>query len=137
MERAMYMAHMAEYREAKATQKSINIQLYSELCSKLHEYSCKKLPDDPRKKKVERKQDPKDPMIEVSKIMLLSSSENVYQDTHQARMSLVTVTTPFEMTFIKKINSKWEQDLGNAVLKRIEQINKEVLLLNLGLWICY
>ena len=48
-------------------------------------------------------------------------------------MSLVTVITPFEMTFIKKINSKSEQDPNNAVLSQIEQINKKVLLLNLGL----
>ena len=35
MERAMYMERMAEYRKAKATQNSMNIQLYSELYNKL------------------------------------------------------------------------------------------------------
>ena len=41
------------------------------------------------------------------------------------QLSLVTVTTPLEMTFIKKINNKSEEELGNAVLNQIEQINKK------------
>ena len=86
MERAMYMEGMAVSRKAKATQKSINIQLYSELYNKLHEDSCKKLLDDPLWGEVERKQDPKGLMIAVTKIMLLSSSGNVHEDTHQARL---------------------------------------------------
>ena len=61
MERAMFMA---EYRKAKATQKSINIQLYSELYNKLHEDSCKKLLDDNLWGEVEKKQDPKGLVIE-------------------------------------------------------------------------
>ena len=55
MERAMYMERMAEFREAKVTQKSINIQLHSELYNMLHENSCKKLLDDPLWGEVERK----------------------------------------------------------------------------------
>ena len=85
MERAKYMEHMAEHRKANATQKSINIQLYSELYNKLHEDSCKKLLNDPLWAEVEKKQDPKGLMIAVTKIMLLSSSGNTHQDTHRAR----------------------------------------------------
>ena len=87
MERDMYMERMAEYRKAKAIQNSINIQLYSELYNKLHEDLCKKLLDDPLWAEVEKKQDPKGLMIAVTKIMLLSSSGNMHQDTHRARMT--------------------------------------------------
>ena len=86
MERAMYMKRMAEYRKAKATQRSINMQLYSELSNKLRKDSCKNLPDDPLWGEVERKQDPNGLMIAVTKIMLLSSSGIVHQDTHRERM---------------------------------------------------
>ena len=78
MERAMYMERMAEYCKAKAIQKSINIQLYSELYNKLHEDSSKKLLDDPLCGEVERKQDPNGLMIAVTKIMLLSSCSLLY-----------------------------------------------------------
>ena len=86
MERAMYMERLAKYLKDKATHKSINIQLYSELCNKIHEDSCKKLLDDPLWGEVERKQDAKGLMIAVTKIMLLSPSGNVHQGTHRARM---------------------------------------------------
>ena len=78
MERAMYMERMAEYRRAKATQNSINIQLYSEQGNKLHEDSCNRPLDDPPWGEVERTQDPKGLMIAVTRIVLLSSSGNLH-----------------------------------------------------------
>ena len=86
MERTMYLERMAEHRKAKALQSTTNIQLYSELYNKLHEDASKKLLDDPLWGEIERKQDPKGLMTAVTKIMLLSSSGNLHQDTHRARM---------------------------------------------------
>ena len=82
----MYIERIAEYRKAKATQKSINIQLNSEIYNTLHEDSSKKLFDDPLWGEVQKKEDPKGLMIAVTKITKLYSSENVRQDTHRARM---------------------------------------------------
>ena len=78
MERTMYMERMADYRKAKATQNSINIQLYSELYIKLHEDSCKKLLDDPLWGKVEMKQDPKGLMIAVNLAILVRKRASLH-----------------------------------------------------------
>ena len=86
MERAMYMERMAERHKAKAMQSTTNIQLYLELYNKLHDAASKKLLDDQLWGEIERKQDPKGLMTAVTKIMLLSSSGNLHQDTHRARM---------------------------------------------------
>ena len=84
MERTMYMA---KHRKAKALQSTTNIQLYSELYNKLHEDASKKLLDDPLWGEIEKKQDDGQAlMTAVTKIMLLSSSGNLHQDTHRARM---------------------------------------------------
>ena len=50
------------------------------------------------------------------------------------QLSLVTVTTPLEMTFIKEINNKSEEELGNAVLNQIEQINKKGFIVEKVIW---
>ena len=86
MERAMYMERMAEHRKAKAMQSTTTIQLYSEPYNKLHDDASIKLLDDPLWGEIEKKQDPKGLMTAVRKIMLLSSSGNLHQDTHRARM---------------------------------------------------
>ena len=78
---------MAKHRKAKALQSTTNIQLYSELYDKLYEDASKKLLDDPLWGKIEKKQDDgQGLMTAVTKIMLLSSSGNLHQDTHRARM---------------------------------------------------
>ena len=86
MERAMYMERMAEHHKAKAMQSATNNQLYSELHNKLHDDASKKLLDDPLWGEIKKKQDPKGLMTAVTKFMLLSSSGNLHQDTHRARM---------------------------------------------------
>ena len=86
MDRAMYMERMAERHKAKAMQSTTNIQLYLELYNKLHDAASKKLLDDQLWGEIDRKQDPKGLMTAVTKIMLLSSSGNLHQDTHRARM---------------------------------------------------
>ena len=71
MERAIYMERMAQYRKAKVTQKSTNIQNYTTSYTRI---CAKSYFDDPLWGEVEKKQDPKGLMIPVTKIMLLSSS---------------------------------------------------------------
>ena len=41
------------------------------------------------------------------------------------RISLVTVTTPLEMTFIKRLISKNEKDLGEAIINQINEIDSK------------
>ena len=41
------------------------------------------------------------------------------------QISLVTVTTPFKMTFIKRLISKNEKDLGEAITNQINEIDRK------------
>ena len=42
-----------------------------------------------------------------------------------SQISLVTVTTPLEMTFIKRLISKNERDLGEAIINQINEIDRK------------
>ena len=49
-------------------------------------------------------------------------------------LSLVTVATPLEMTFVKKLNGKSAQILGDAIINQIDQIERKGFLVEKIVW---
>ena len=86
MDRGIYMQHIADHRINIRNLNTVNIQMYNELFSKLHEDTIKKIADDPTWAAVENAQNPKGLMLAVTKVIMMSSSGNKHQDTHRARM---------------------------------------------------
>ena len=49
-------------------------------------------------------------------------------------LSLITVATPFVMTFIKKLCGKTERQVGDAIVSQIDQVSAKGLRLEKLVW---